>query len=322
MEQRSLGKNLKVSCLGFGGAALSGESGGYGFGPISENDAIHLLEYAFSKGITLYDTAPIYGFRTSEKRIGCALSGNPQIRKQMTLVSKLGVGWDLELKKRHLNNSPENLKRMLEQSLVDLKTDYLDLYMIHWPDAHIPVETTMEALVQLQKEGVIKAIGVCNFDQNLLQRAEQIGKIDVVQNSFSLLEISPKTELFPFLKENQIGFMSYGSLGKGILSGSVTANRVYDSSDVRHMRGKTFEDQFLSLSPVLKKFFHLASKSGHTPAQLAFLWVLSHEEVGVVLCGAKSSQQLDELLKIKSSSLDVEIKNLLTEMSLEFQNIK
>ncbi|KAB8029136.1 aldo/keto reductase [Fluviispira multicolorata] len=321
MIYRSLGKNLQVSALGFGGAALSGDEGGYGFGKISDEKAHDLLQYAYEKGVTLFDTAPIYGFGNSEKRIGRSLSGVSQIRKKIILVSKLGATWNKE-KVRILDNSPDSVKRMLSESLENLKTDYLDLYMIHWPDAKNPLEKTMEALLRAKEEGLIRNIGVCNFDEFQLSRALNVGNVDVLQNPFSMLDITAKNELFTFIKERNIGFMAYGTLAKGMLSGSFSNNKIFDSSDVRSLKGKMFEDLYNSLSPLLKSFFQIAKECSLTPAQLALAWVLSHEEVGVALCGAKSIEQLDDLINQIQYSIPAEAKHILDKLSVQFKKIR
>ncbi|BBH52109.1 aldo/keto reductase [Fluviispira sanaruensis] len=318
---RSLGKNLQVSALGFGGAALSGEEGGYGFGSISEEQAHDLLQYAYEKKINLFDTAPIYGFGNSEKRIGRALSGMSNIRKNIVLVSKLGATWNTD-KIRILDNSPETVKRMLSESLTNLKTDYLDLYMIHWPDAKNPVEKTMESLLYAKDEGLIRNIGVCNFNQDQLERALNVGHVDVIQNPFSLLDIESKNELFTFIKERNIGFMSYATLAKGMLSGSFGKNKKFEISDVRSLKEKVFQELYYSIQPLLNTFFNLAKECSLTPAQLALAWVLSHEEVGVALCGAKSFEQIDGLIDKVNYSLPLEIKNTLDKLSLEFKRVR
>lgn len=314
MHSRQLGKNLTVSAIGFGGASLSGDAGGYGFGAIPDEQAIELLQFAYEKGVTLFDTAPIYGFGTSEKRIGAALSGKSSIRKNITLVSKCGVSWDAD-RNRYMDNSPKNVKRMLFKSLEYLKTEYLDLYMIHWNDPKTPVEKTMEELLKAKSDGLIKNIGACNFNLELLERAFSVGEIDVIQNPFSLMDIESKKDLFTFIKQKNIGFMSYGTLGKGVLTGRVNKSRQFEASDIRSIRGPKFMETFASIEHLLEKFFSKAKELGLTPAELALAWVLSHEELGVALCGSRSIEQLQDLLNKVDYKLPPEVKKELDNLS-------
>jgi myo-inositol catabolism protein IolS len=147
--------------IGFGAASISGEGGGYGFGAISERDAVQLLEQAFHAGIRLYDTAPIYGFGLSEKRIGLAFQ---QKREDVFYVSKGGVTWD-QNKRVDKNNHPDVIQKMLEQSLRDLNTDYIDLYMIHWPDERHDIRPAMEVLTKAKAQNKIRFIGLCNTNE-------------------------------------------------------------------------------------------------------------------------------------------------------------
>jgi len=187
LQKKKFGPNLETTAVGFGGGAISGDGGGYGFGNVEEKEACRVLEYAFERGIRLFDTAPIYGMGTSEKRIGLALSKNKQIRSEMTLVTKLGVTWDAD-KKVRIDNSPDVTWRMLEQSLKDLQTDYVDVFMIHWPDANVPVEQTMEVLAKMKQQGLIRATGVSNFSPELIARAQKVTPIDILKGDFSLFD--------------------------------------------------------------------------------------------------------------------------------------
>lgn len=279
--------------LGFGGAAISGEGGGYGFGEISEQNALGLLEAAFDLGITLFDTAPIYGFGLSEKRIGMAFKKK---REKVFLVSKSGVTWH-STKRVDMTNDPQVAERMLEQSLRDLQTEYIDLYMIHWPDSKVDIRRPMEVLSKAKAQGKVKHIGLCNTYTDDLNKAQEVDNIEAVQCSFSFFDRRVREELFPVLKEKNISFMGYGTLEKGILTKRVVSQRKFDPSDCRAWA------PWWKASDKDKKMeivAHLApevEKSGHTMLELALGFVLSHREVSSALCGARSREQLESLVK-------------------------
>ena len=170
--------------IAFGGASISGEGAGYGFGQITDNESTDLLLEAFEHGIRIYDTAPIYGFGLSEKRIGSAFR---QTRDKVFIVSKSGVTWN-DQKRVDMNNDPVVALKMLHQSLKDLNSDYIDLYMVHWPDARFDIRKTLEPIIKAQDEGKIKHIGLCNTNIDDLSKAFEVCKIEVVQSQFNLFE--------------------------------------------------------------------------------------------------------------------------------------
>jgi len=208
----------------FGGASLSGEGGGYGFGEMSENHAERLIKKAWDEGITLFDTAPIYGFGLSEERLGRYMP------KDAMVISKSGVDWH-PTKRVNMTNAAENTSRMLHESLKRLKRECIDIYMIHWPDQKVDIQEPLAVLKEAQEAGKIKHIGLCNTTPEDLARARKVCQIDVLQSELNLFN----TEPFDRLKgEWQSAFsMSWGTFDKGILTGRVNPERKYDKSDAR-----------------------------------------------------------------------------------------
>ena len=221
--------DFQVSPVSFGGASISSEGRGYSFGYISEKDAIAFLRKAYDRGISLFDTAPIYGRGVSETRMGKAFK---DVREKVFIVTKSGVTWD-ENKQIIRTNDPEVTQRMLEQSLNDLKTDYIDLYMIHWPDQEVDIRIPMEVLRKAQDQGTIIHIGLCNTHLEDLEKAQEVAPIVAVQSQLSLFETGPSEALFPYLRNKQIGFMGWGTLDRGIITGRVTRRRAFDKYDAR-----------------------------------------------------------------------------------------
>lgn len=288
--------------LGFGGASISGEGAGYGFGEISEKDAQALLEHAFDQGIRLFDTAPIYGFGLSEQRMGKAFA---QKREEVFLVSKSGVSWH-DTKRVNMTNDPVTTQKMLEQSLRDLKTDYIDLYMIHWPDQNVDIRKPMEVLARAKSQGKIRHIGLCNTYKEDLQKALEVERVEAVQSQFNLFETSLKTQLFDFLKENQISFMSWGTLDKGILTGRVTQQRKFDASDCRSWAPWWKEMDFESRFQALEKLKPVMKKYDLSGVELAIGYNLAQEGVDMVLCGARNAQQIDGVVSALNKKLSAQ----------------
>lgn len=288
-------KTISPIPIAFGGAAISGEGGGYGFGEISEGQSIELLQMAFDRGIRIFDSAPIYGFGLSEQRMGKAFKNN---REEVFLVSKSGVTWH-ENKRVDMTNEPAVAQRMLEQSLRDLNTDFIDLYMVHWPDARVDIRRTMEVLSKAKHQGKIKHIGLCNTNVSELNLAFEIDRVEVVQSEFNFFTNKfVKNELFPYLNEKQISFMSWGTLDKGILTGRVDENkRVFDKSDCRSWAPWWKEADNSAKFEAMKKLWPLLDKHHHTGLELALAHNLSFPELSVAICGAKSNAQLDSVLK-------------------------
>lgn len=170
--------------LAFGSAAISGEAGGYGFGKISEQESIDLLHYAFNQGVQIFDTAPIYGFHSSEVRLGKAFKNQ---REKVLIVSKSGVTWSSQ-RRVDMTNDPKVTMKMLEDSLRHLNTDYIDIYMIHWPDKNIDIRYPFEILSKAKKQGKIKYLGLCNTFEEELKKAGEVDSVDVVQGEFNIFE--------------------------------------------------------------------------------------------------------------------------------------
>lgn len=287
---------FKSHHIAFGGAALSGEGGGYGFGGITENAAIDLVLQAYDGGIRVFDTAPIYGFGMSEERLGLALK---KIREEVFVISKSGIDWD-DKKNVAIRNDPKTTTKMLEQSLKTLAMDTIDLYMVHWPDPEVDIRHTLEVLVKAQEQGKIRYIGLCNTNTDELTKAREVAKVDVIQNQFHLFDRAAM-QLFPLLKESDCGFMSWGTLDKGIITGSVGRNRKYDENDVRANAPWWSDDINMPKITVMEKILPMLEKDGHSGLELALshnIQAFSQAQItALALCGARTHQQLQQLLK-------------------------
>jgi aryl-alcohol dehydrogenase-like predicted oxidoreductase len=275
--------------VGFGGGAISGEGKGYGFGAISEIDSIYLLSKAFERGIKIFDTAPIYGFGTSETRMGKAFS---KCREEVFLVSKGGITWD-QNKRVDLDNSPKVITQMFEDSLKKLNTDYIDLYMIHWPDPRTDIRRPMEVLSRFKERGMVKHLGLCNSNLDEFNKAQEIEKIEVLQSEFNLFNTSAKAELLDKLKE-PVYFMGWGTLDKGIISGRVTPDRTFDSSDARSWAPWWKKSDKNQKIEKMKKILSLLEDNGHTGLELALGF---NKQITLSLVGVRNLEQLNSVFK-------------------------
>ncbi len=285
----------KFSPIGFGGASISGDGGGYGFGNISDNDSSSLLIAAFERGVRLYDTAPIYGFGSSEYKIGKTFKSK---RDEIFIVSKCGVTWD-QNKRIDMSNDPKVTRKMLESSLRNLNSDYIDLYMIHWPDENIDIRKPLEILEKARENGKVLNIGLCNTFVEDLEKAKEITKISAVQNQFNVFNCEIVDTLFPYLRDNNISFMSWGTLDKGILTGRVDKKREqakdYDEYDCRRKAPWWKSSEVIKKLDKLDRVRPLLKEHNHSLMELALGFNLSYKDLTIALVGVKSINQLNSL---------------------------
>ncbi len=281
--------------IAFGGAAVAGDRGGYSFGGLSEAESERLLKRAFELGIRIFDSAPIYGFGESERRIGKAFK---ECREEVFITTKSGVSWDSSLRV-NLSNQPELAQTMLDQSLKDLGASYIDLYMIHWPDPKVDIRRPMEVLVRAKARGDIRHIGLCNTTTEDLSKACEIERIEVVQSQLNPFCIE-NASLLPVLREQNIAFQSWGTLDKGILTGTVGRQREmakdYPQGDARARAPWWKREEVLQKIECVEKIRPTLEQ--HNCSSLA--WALAHNLVGCgidqVIIGASSEQQLQEVV--------------------------
>ncbi len=228
MEYRKLGKSdLDVSLIGYGAWALSKK----GWGDVDEKEALKTVQKAIENGINFFDTAPVYGFGKSEEILGTIL---PSVRKDVIVATKCGLRWNDRGRIFH-DLSRDAVIKDIESSLKRLKTDYIDLYQIHWPDKNTKLNETLNVLKSLKKDGLIRYIGVSNFSIDLLKRSTDITEITSLQSLYNMLQREAETDLIPFCKKNKTGFICYSPLAQGILSGKINKDFKPGKHDVRRL---------------------------------------------------------------------------------------
>ena len=295
MQYRRLGRtDLQISAVGLGGWALGG---GTDWGPADERAAQETVAAALDAGITLIDTAPIYA--RSEEFIGRALKGR---RSQAVLASKCGLVKNGSWTDHDLH--PQTIIRQLEQSLTLLQTDYVDLYQIHYPDPKIPLEAALETLARLQEQGKIRYIGLCNVTEAELRRAAAVCAIASVQNEFSLLHPQKGRAVWPACRELGLGFIGYGTLCGGVLSGKYRQAPNLRRADARNYFYKCYRGEaFLEASQTAVRVKELAARKQTSAAALAGAWALGQAGVTSALMGARTAQQVRQNARAAQTEL-------------------
>ena len=276
-----------VSAIGFGGAAISGEGGGYGFGDMSETEAQTLLGHSWELGINLYDTAPIYGFGLSEERLGKYLP------KDAIIVTKGGVDWH-STRRVNMTNDPKVIEKMFLESLKRLKREYIDVYMIHWPDKNVDIRRPLEILRKYQEKSVISQIGLCNTNLDDLTKARDVAPISCLQSELNVLN----TKAFDDLEEEWKKYfsMSWGTLDKGILSGRVTEKRKFDQSDARSWAPWWNKKEVAIKIEKVKRLETILSDYKISLTQYCLHFNLNLYGLSSCLIGSKTQQDMDDMV--------------------------
>lgn len=301
MKKKILGKNgPELTVIGFGTWAIGGPWE-YGWGPVYDDESVRALHKAIDLGINWIDTAAVYGLGHSEEVIARALEGK---RKEIFLATKCGMIWD-ESKRVRINASPASIRREIELSLRRLKTDYIDLYQIHWPDPETPVEDSWTTMVNLQTEGKVRYIGVCNYDTSMLKKCNTIAPVQSLQPPYNLLRRQIENDILPYCRENEIGVIAYSPMQSGLLSGSFDINKL--ANDDWRRKNKYFQEPYLSKAlNFIEKLKPLAQKYNTSVGNLAIAWVLFHPAITSAIVGARSPKQIEEIVKSEKLILENE----------------
>jgi len=282
------GLDIKPSCLGLGCWQL----GGHGWGKVSEREMVKGIYKALNSGINFFDTAPIYGLGRSEKVLGKTLHIE---RKNVIIATKVGLVWEKSNTfRKFTDNSPTNINREIDMSLKRLKTDYIDLYQIHWPDPNTPTEDTLHAMEKLKDSGKIRCIGCCNFSLELLKECLKYAEIKTIQIPYNLIDRKVEKDLLPFCRKNNIRVLAYSSIAKGLLTGKYNKNTKFGEDDHRSRHKYFHGEDFLKNLKILEKVEVIAKKLDKLPAQIALRWVLENPCVTTALVGIKNVAQVEE----------------------------
>ena len=287
MEKRILGKSgLEVSALGLGCMSMS-----FGYGPAADKqEMIALIRSAVEQGITFFDTAEIYGPFTNEELVGEALA---PFRDQVVIATKFGFDCDSG-KPGDLNSQPAHIKQVVEASLKRLRTDRIDLLYQHRVDPNVPIEDVAGTVKELIQQGKVKHFGLSEAGVQTIRRAHAVQPVAALQSEYSLWWREPEAEVLPALEELGIGFVPFSPLGKGFLTGKITEDTKFDSTDFRNQVPRFSEENRKANQVLVDLIGRFAEQKKITPAQVALAWLLAQKPWIVPIPGTTKLHRLRE----------------------------
>jgi aryl-alcohol dehydrogenase-like predicted oxidoreductase len=287
MQYTQLGeRGPRVSRIAFGNWSAGGD-----WGHVDRDAAIGATREALSLGVTLFDTAHAYGFGAAERLLGEALAPEIRSARQSVVIATKG-GLRHEDGQPVRDSSPAALRADLEASLRALGTDYVDLYQVHWPDPATPITTTAETLDGFVREGLVRFVGVSNYDTRQMASFQQVRPIDTLQPPYDLFRRDIEATILPFAREQGIGVLVYGPLAHGLLSGRMTTETTFAPDDWRSKSDLFVGDAFRRNLAVVRELSEFAAARNATVAQLAIAWTLANPVVDVAIVGARSPEQI------------------------------
>ncbi len=260
--------------------------GGSMWGGADDVNASKTIDEALELGINMIDTAPVYGFGHSEEVIGKALEGR---RGRVILATKVGLNW--QDGKVFRDSRPARIEEEVEKSLSRLRTDYIDLYQVHWPDTCTPFEETARALENLVKSGKVKALGLSNFSPAQMDEFRKFAPVSAVQPPYNLFEREIERDVLPYAEKNNLVVLAYGPLCRGLLSGRMTADRKFEGDDLRKTDPKFQQPRFGQYLQAVEDLKAIANKYGKSMLALAIRWVLDRGPT-IALWGARKPEQI------------------------------
>lgn len=303
MEYRRLeGTDLKLSAIAFGAWA----AGGWMWGSTDRNDAIRAIRASYDNGVTTIDTAPIYGQGNSEEIVGEAIWGYP--RDKIQILTKFGMRWDLpkgkfSMRSRDINGKDidiyiyagkDSVIKECEDSLRRLKTDYIDLYQIHWPDPTTPIEETFEAVNRLIRDGKIRYAGVSNYRAEQMAVAEKTTFIASNQIPFSMVNRRIERETLPYCIRNNKSILAYSPMERGLLTGKLKPGHLFADGDHRATNSYFTDDCIERTNAFLEEIRPLAEAKEATLSQVVLRWTIEQPGITIALAGARNAGQAEE----------------------------
>ena len=290
IQPRQLGNSgLEVSALGLGCMGMS-----FGYGPAADKkEMIALIRKAVEQGVTIFDTAEVYGPFTNEELLGEALE---PFKGQVVIATKFGWKPNADGSGRwnELDSRPEHIKQVAEESLKRLKVDAIDLFYQHRVDLDVPIEDVAGAVKDLIKEGKVKHFGLSEAGVKTIRKAHAVQPVAALQSEYSLWWREPEVELLPTLEELGIGFVPFSPLGKGFLTGKIDENTKFDSSDFRNVVPRFSAEARKVNQSLVDLLGKMADQKMATPAQIALAWLLAQKPWIVPIPGTTKLHRLEE----------------------------
>ena len=291
------GTQLRVSRVALGTWAM----GGWMWGGTDERESVKTIWAALDQGINLIDTAPAYGSGMSEELVGKAVA-SAGLRARAVIATKVGI--EMRDGKAYRNATRQRIHREINDSLRRLRTDYIDIYQVHWPDPLVPIEETAEAMRGLYELGKIRAIGVSNFSVEQMERFRKVAPLHVLQPPYNLFERAIDEQILPYCLANDIATFGYGALCRGLLSGRMTADTRFAGDDLRQSDPKFQAPRFAQYLSAVRQLDQLASdRFQRRVIQLAVRWMLDRG-ISVALWGGRHPSQLEPAIGVAGWKLD------------------
>jgi aryl-alcohol dehydrogenase-like predicted oxidoreductase len=297
MEHRTLGtRGLEVSALGLGCMGMS-----YGYGPAGERrEMIALLRTAVDLGVTLFDTAEVYGPFTNEDLIGEALA---PVRDRVVIATKFGFRLDADGKQVGTDSRPEHIREVVEASLRRLRTDRIDLLYQHRVDPEVPIEEVAGAVQALIRQGKVRHFGLSEAGVGTIRRAHAVQPVTALQSEYSLWFREPESEVIPTLEELGIGLVPFSPLGRGFLTGAIDPGTTFDKDDFRNILPRFAPEARRANHALVDLLACIGHRKGATPAQIALAWLLAQKPWIVPIPGTTKRRRLEENLGAASLEL-------------------
>ena len=295
MKTRQLGNtDLQITSIGFGSWAVGGGGYQFGWGPQDDEQSIVAIRHALDLGINWIDTAAVYGLGHAEEVVARALKGRSERPYIFTKCTRI---WN---DRGEISGSlkAQSIRHECENSLRRLQTDVIDLYQVHWPNPEPDIEEGWSAMAELKKEGKVRNIGVSNFHVSQMRRAMKIAPISSLQPPFSLIKRDIEKDILPFCQEHNIGVIVYAPMASGLLTGSMTRERIANlPDDDWRKHGPEFQEPRLSRNlELVEKLNEIAFMHNVTPGVVAIAWTLRHPGVTGAIVGSRRPQQVDGII--------------------------
>jgi aryl-alcohol dehydrogenase-like predicted oxidoreductase len=312
MDKRTLGQGLEVSALGLGCMGMS-----HGFGmPADKHESIKLIRRAVELGVTLFDTAQVYGPYVNEELVGEALE---PVRDQVVIATKFGFDLEAAGRETGLDSRPETIKTGVEGSLKRLRTDHIDLLYQHRVDPDMPIEEVAGAVKELIDDGKVGHFGMSEAGAENIRRAHAVQPVTAVQSEYSLWWREPEQKTFPTLEELGIGFVPFSPLGKGFLTGAIDENTEFDANDFRNTVPRFDAEARTRNRAFVQLLERIAERRDATPARVALAWLLAQKPWIAPIPGTTKLHRLEENAAAAELDLSDEDLREIDETQLEAQ---
>jgi len=331
MEYRKIGNSdLELSVITFGAWA----AGGWMWGGTERSGSIDAIRKSYDEGVTSIDTAPVYGQGDSEEIVAEALQGIA--RDKVQIITKYGMRWDMAkgtLAMKSKDNSGndidiykyagrESIIKECEDSLRRLKTDYIDLYQIHWPDVTTPIQETMETVAELIKQGKVRYAGVCNYSAEQVAEADKFVNIVSDQVPYSMVKRDIEKDLVPYSLEAVKSIIAYSPLERGLLTGKMKPGYTFEVGDHRANIHFYKDENLKRTNEFLDKLRPLAAEKNATLSQLVLRWTIEQPAITIALAGARNAEQSVQNARAVDVKLSKEELHFITTLLNELHLVK